>query len=83
LDLPKQLPAKEWIARLRQHHILVSSIDHCFLKTFPKVNGFRLSIIQTDKTQIEKGIRMMGEVYKKQLKSKSSAFPPKTVIHWI
>lgn len=83
LDLPKQLPAKEWIACLRQHHILVSSIDHCFLKTFPKVNGFRLSIIQTDKTQIEKGIRMMGEVYKKQLKSKSSAFPPKTVIHWI
>jgi hypothetical protein len=41
----------------RQHHFLVFPIDHGFFLL--KMKGFRLNIMQTDKTQIEKTKKMI------------------------
>ncbi|MBA4496066.1 PLP-dependent aminotransferase family protein [Paenactinomyces guangxiensis] len=79
--LPDQLPAIDLAATLKQQNVLVVPTNRSFLKTFPKENGLRISIIHTNEAQIESGIRLIGEAAE-QLLSRTT---PETVsvIDWV
>ncbi|NGQ96740.1 PLP-dependent aminotransferase family protein [Brevibacillus sp. SYP-B805] len=61
LLLPGQIDSDELAASLRQQQVLVRPVHRCFLRTHPKENGLRISIIRTDEKQVERGMQLLGE----------------------
>ncbi|MFS0916636.1 PLP-dependent aminotransferase family protein [Brevibacillus sp. 179-C 1.1 NHS] len=59
--LPEELDAHDIIAALHQHNVRVLSTNQSYLPTFPRENGLRISIIQTDAAKIERGIALLAE----------------------
>jgi DNA-binding transcriptional MocR family regulator len=62
IAFPDTIDAHDLTGALRQHNVLVTPSDRCYLRAFPKDNGIRISIIRTEESQIEKGIRLIGEL---------------------
>ncbi|MFE1629505.1 PLP-dependent aminotransferase family protein [Brevibacillus reuszeri] len=59
--LPDWINPNDLIAGLHHQNVRITSTDQNYLRTFPRDNGVRVSIIQTDEDQIEKGIRLLAE----------------------
>ncbi|MFC7442507.1 PLP-dependent aminotransferase family protein [Laceyella putida] len=80
--LPDQIPAMDLTTALKQQNVLMMPTDLCFLQTFPKDNGIRISIIHTNEAQIESGIRLIGKATEKHLLHQKT---PQTtsVIDWV
>lgn len=59
--LPDELDAHDIIAALHQQNVRLMSTNQSYLPTFPRENGLRISIIQTDADKIERGIALLAE----------------------
>lgn len=60
--LPEGIAAPDMIAALQQRHVRVFSTEQNYLPSFASDNGLRLSIIQTDAAEIDRGMALMAEV---------------------
>ncbi|MEJ8548473.1 aminotransferase class I/II-fold pyridoxal phosphate-dependent enzyme [Brevibacillus borstelensis] len=81
VTFPADFPLDDLVHSLKQQKILVTPSERCFLRTFPRVNGIRLSIIRTDETQIVRGIRLIAEGVHALLQKQ--ALRQERVIDWI
>lgn len=61
LVLPQEISLHDLITALHSQKVRVVSTEHNYLRTFPRENGLRLSIIQTDPAKVEKGIGMIAD----------------------
>lgn len=59
--LPESINPNDLIAALHHQNVRITSTDQSYLRAFTRDNGLRVSIIQTDEVQIEKGIAMLAE----------------------
>jgi DNA-binding transcriptional MocR family regulator len=82
VPLPERLSATDLTASLQLHNIGVMPTGRCYLRTFPKENGIRISIIRTDESQIEQGIQRIAEVAAEMLMHKPTT-EMESVIEWI
>lgn len=58
--LPQELDVHDVIAALHQQNVRIMSTNESYLPTFPRENGLRISIIQTDAAKIERGIALLA-----------------------
>ncbi|MGG1664024.1 PLP-dependent aminotransferase family protein [Brevibacillus sp. NRS-1366] len=59
--LPESINPNDLIAALHHQNVRITSTDQSYLRTFKRDNGLRVSIIQTDADQIERGIALLAE----------------------
>lgn len=64
ITFPDQFPITRLISTLYQNNVLVAPTESAFLKTYPKSNSIRVSILRTNNKQIKQGICMVGEISK-------------------
>ncbi len=82
LLVPEQINVSDLAASLKQHNVIVIPTTGGFLRSFPKENAIRISIIRTDEKDIESGIQQISEQYENLLKHKKPN-PLDPVIDWI
>lgn len=61
VSVPKHMDLAAFTASLHQKYVKVTSSERCYMPTYPRDNGIRLSIIRTDGAQIERGVQIMAE----------------------
>lgn len=59
--LPESLNPNDLIAALHHQNVRITSTDQSYLRAFTRDNGLRVSIIQADEEQIEKGIALLAQ----------------------
>ncbi|MGK5506537.1 PLP-dependent aminotransferase family protein [Brevibacillus formosus] len=80
--LPEELNSHDIIAALHQKNVRVISTNPGYLPAFPRENGLRISIIQTDAAKIERGIALLAETAK-ELLQKQRKEGQWRIIDWI
>jgi DNA-binding transcriptional MocR family regulator len=82
LTFPGRVSVEAVTASLLQHNVHVFPTVRCYLPSFPKDNGIRISIIRTSETQIDQGVRLINDAAG-QLLNRADSLRSGPVINWI
>jgi len=83
LELPHDLAAEELAAALRQKDVYVFPTTHCYLPGVQSANSWRLSIIRTNETEIDAGIRTIRQTADELRSQRRTTKFNRSAITWI